>query len=397
MLRQTDATGETLDPARGNLLILSNARVVTSGHVLHGSVVFENGQITEIHEGPSRHAEAVDFAGDYLLPGLVDIHTDHFEKHLYPRAHVRWDFMRAALAHDAQIIGGGVTTVFDSLCVGATTDNPERAEILKPMIEALEQAQKSGMLRAEHLVHLRCELTDPVTPQLTAENIDRDIVRVISVMEHLPGIRQSRDIEAYVARACKSTGESPGRVREKIKILVADKSHIAATTRPDIVALARARSMPLMSHDDTDIAHIEEGVAEGVSISEFPCSMEAAEAARAAGMHIVAGAPNLVRGGSQSGNIAVRDLLAARLVDILASDYVPRSMLDATFMIAADPGLDYDLPSAVAMVTRTPALAGNLPDRGAIKTGLKADLIRVDLQDGHPFVKSAWRSGHRVA
>lgn len=397
MLRQTDATGEAHEAKRGEILILSNARVVTPDHVLHGSVVVQNGEILEIHEGPSRHADALDFAGDYLLPGLVDIHTDHFEKHLYPRAHVRWDFMRAALAHDAQIIGGGVTTVFDSLCVGATTDNPERAEILKPMIEALEQAQKSGMLRAEHLVHLRCELTDPVTPQLTAENIDREIVRVISVMEHLPGIRQSRDIEAYVARACKSTGESPERVREKIKILVADKSHIAATTRPDIVALARARSMPLMSHDDTDIAHIEEGVAEGVSISEFPCSMEAAEAARASGMHIVAGAPNLVRGGSQSGNIAVRDLLAARLVDILASDYVPRSMLDAAFMIAADPGLDYDLPSAVAMVTRTPALAGNLPDRGAIKTGLKADLIRVDLQDGHPFVKSAWRSGHRVA
>lgn len=397
MLRQVEATGETQGSSRGEVLILSNARVVTPEHVLHGSVVVENGELVEIHEGPSRHAEAIDFGGDYLLPGLVDIHTDHFEKHLYPRAHVRWDFMRAALAHDAQIIGGGVTTVFDSLCVGATTDNPERAEILKPMIEALEQAQNSGMLRAEHLVHLRCELTDPITPQLTADNIDREIVRVISVMEHLPGIRQSRDIEAYVARACKSTGESPERVREKIKVLVADKSHIAATTRPHIVALARARSMPLMSHDDTDIAHIEEGVAEGVSISEFPCSMEAAEAARAAGMHIVAGAPNLVRGGSQSGNIAVRDLLRARLVDILASDYVPRSMLDAAFMIAADPSLDYDLPSAVAMVTRSPALAGNLSDRGAIKTGLKADLIRVDLQDGHPFVKSAWRSGHRVA
>lgn len=397
MLRQTTAEGETFEPAGAGPLILSNARVVLSGHVLHGSVTVEDGVITEIHEGPSSKTGAVDFAGDFLLPGLVDIHTDHFEKHLYPRAHVRWDFMRAALAHDAQIIGGGVTTVFDSLCVGATTDNPERAEILKPMIEALEQGQASGMFRAEHLVHLRCELTDPVTPQLTAENIDREIVRVISVMEHLPGIRQSRDIEAYVARACKSTGESPERVREKIKILVADKSHIAATTRPDIVALARARSMPLMSHDDTDIAHIEEGVAEGVSISEFPCSMEAAQAARAAGMRIVAGAPNLVRGGSQSGNIAVRDLLTEKLVDILASDYVPRSMLDAAFLIAADPGLDYDLPTAVAMVTRTPALAGGLADRGAIMLGLKADLIRIDMQGCHPFVKSAWRSGHRVA
>ena len=397
MLRQTDATGEAHEAARGKVLILSNARVVTPSHVLHGSVVIENGLIVEIHEGPSHDPQALDFSGDYLLPGLVDIHTDHFEKHLYPRAHVRWDFMRAALAHDAQIIGGGVTTVFDSLCVGATTDNPERAEILKPMIEALEQAQSAGMFRAEHLVHLRCELTDPVTPQLTAEHIDREIVRVISVMEHLPGIRQSRDIEAYVHRACKSTGESPELVREKIKVLVAEKSQFAASTRPEVVALARSRAMPLMSHDDTDVAHIEEGIAEGVSISEFPCSMEAAEAAREAGMQIVAGSPNLVRGGSQSGNIAVRDLLAARLVDILASDYVPRSMLDAAFMISADPGLDYDLPSAIAMVTRNPALAGNLADRGAIATGLKADLIRVDLQDGHPFVKSAWRSGNRIA
>ncbi|SIQ23340.1 alpha-D-ribose 1-methylphosphonate 5-triphosphate diphosphatase [Rhizobium sp. RU33A] len=397
MLRHTDATGEAYEAVYGEVLLLSNARVVTPSHVLHGSVVIENGLIVEIHEGPSRHADALDFAGDYLLPGLVDIHTDHFEKHLYPRAHVRWDFMRAALAHDAQIIGGGVTTVFDSLCVGATTDNPERAEILKPMIEALEQAQSAGMFRAEHLVHLRCELTDPVTPQLTAEHIDREIVRVISVMEHLPGIRQSRDIEAYVHRACKSTGENPELVRKKIKVLVAEKSQFAASTRPEVVALARSRAMPLMSHDDTDVAHIEEGIAEGVSISEFPCSMEAAEAARSAGMMIVAGAPNLVRGGSQSGNIAVRDLLAARLVDILASDYVPRSMLDAAFMISADPGLDYDLPSAVAMVTRSPALAGNLTDRGAIETGLKADLIRVDLQDGQPFVKSAWRSGNRVA
>ncbi|KPF46191.1 alpha-D-ribose 1-methylphosphonate 5-triphosphate diphosphatase [Rhizobium sp. AAP43] len=397
MLRQTNAAGEIFEPARGNALILSNARVVLPTHVLHGSVVIEDGKIAEIHEGASRVPGALDLAGDYLLPGLVDIHTDHFEKHLYPRAHVRWDFMRAALAHDAQIIGGGVTTVFDSLCVGATTDNPERAEILGPMIAALEQAQASGMLRAEHLVHLRCELTDPATPALTAANIDREIVRVISVMEHLPGIRQSRDIAAYVARAAKSTGESPERVREKIKDLVAEKSHFAATTRPDVVALATSRGLPLMSHDDTDVAHIAEGLAEGVTISEFPCSMEAARAARDGGMQIVAGAPNLVRGGSQSGNIAVRDLLVERLVDILASDYVPRSMLDAAFMIAADPGLNFDLPTAIAMVTRNPALAGGLADRGAIETGLKADVIRVDLADSHPFVKAAWRSGSRVA
>ncbi|EHS50145.1 phosphonate metabolism protein PhnM [Rhizobium sp. PDO1-076] len=397
MLQEMNATGEAERHANRTAIVITNARVVLPGHVMHGTVIVEDGLITEIHEGPSRLEGAIDFAGDYLLPGLVDIHTDHFEKHIYPRAHVRWDFMRAALAHDAQIIGGGVTTVFDSLCVGATTDNPHRAEILTPMIEALEQATAAGMLRAEHLVHLRCEITDPATPALTAANIDRAIVRVMSVMEHLPGIRQSRDIDAYVARAAKSTGESPDLVREKIKVLVAEKGEIGAAIRPEIVALARSRSLPLMSHDDTDIEHIDEALADGVSISEFPCSIEAAQAARDKGLGIVAGAPNILRGGSQSGNIAVRDLLVADLVDILASDYVPRSLLDAAFMIAADPGLSYDLPRAVAMVTRAPALAGGLKDRGEISLGMRADLIRTDLHDGHPFLKAAWRSGLRVA
>ncbi len=251
-------------------------------------------------DGAGIHGERIDFGGDYLLPGLVDIHTDHFEKHVYPRAHVRWDYMRAALAHDAQIIGGGVTTVFDSLCVGATTDNPERALILTPMIDALEKAQAAGMLRAEHLVHLRCEVTDEQTPALTEANIDRDIVRVVSVMEHLPGIRQSRDLEAYVSRASKSTGESAHIVQEKIRQLVAEKSHIGADVRPKVVALAKSRGLPLLSHDDTDIEHVDLAADEGVAISEFPCTLEAAREARLRGMLTVAGAPNILRGGSQS-------------------------------------------------------------------------------------------------
>ncbi|QLF71223.1 alpha-D-ribose 1-methylphosphonate 5-triphosphate diphosphatase [Peteryoungia desertarenae] len=377
-------------------LTITNARVVLPNIVLHGTVTTEDGMIVSVEEGESRLASAIDFGGDFLLPGLVDIHTDHFEKHIYPRAHVRWDFTRAALAYDAQIIGAGVTTVFDSLCVGATTDNPERAEILAPMIDALELTQAAGMLRAEHFVHLRCEITDMATPELTKANIDREIVRALSVMEHLPGIRQSRDVDAYVARAARSTGESHDLVREKIKILLAEKSDIGASVRPQVIALARARGIPMMSHDDTDIAHIDEAIADGMTISEFPCTIEAATAARQKGLSIVAGAPNIVRGGSQSGNIAVHDLLTAKLVDILASDYVPRSLLDAVFMIAASPALDYNLPSAVNLVTKAPATAGNLKDRGEIAPGKRADLIRVDVFDGHPFIKAVWRQGIRV-
>ncbi len=390
MTSDNGAAGET------STLVLTNARIVLADEILHGTVVAENGRIVSVDAGRTA-TDAIDLGGDYLVPGLVDIHTDHFEKHVYPRAHVRWDFMRAALAHDAQIIGGGVTTVFDSLCVGATTDNPERAQILAPMIDALERAQAGGMLRSEHLIHLRCEITDPETPALTAANIDRPIVKVISVMEHLPGIRQSRDVDAYVSRAVKSTGESHDLVREKIKVLLAEKSHIGETVRPKVVELARSRGLPLLSHDDTDIEHVDLAADEGVAISEFPCTMEAAREARARAMLIVAGAPNILRGGSQSGNIAVRDLLNEKLVDILASDYVPRSLLDAAFMIAADPALDYDLPAALRMVTKTPAEAAGLGDRGEIAAGRRADLLHVGLHDGHPFLKAVWRQGVRVA
>ncbi|WP_235916591.1 MULTISPECIES: alpha-D-ribose 1-methylphosphonate 5-triphosphate diphosphatase [Alphaproteobacteria] len=377
-------------------LTIANARIILADGIVHGTLVSEAGQIVAIETG-SQPSGALDFGGDYLLPGLVDIHTDHFEKHVYPRPHVRWDYMRAALAHDAQIIGGGVTTVFDSLCVGVSSEDSERAEILSPMIDVLERAQAAGMLRAEHFVHLRCEVVDPRTPELTAENIDRPLVRVVSVMEHLPGIRQSRDMDAYVNRLQKAGGESEAVIRDRIAQMVAEKSDIGRTVRPEVVALARARGLPLLSHDDTDIEHVDLAADEGVAISEFPCTLEAAREARSRSMLIVGGAPNIVRGGSQSGNVAVRELLEERLVDILASDYVPRSMLDAAFLIGSDPALDYDLAAAVRMVTKVPAEAAGLADRGEIALGKRADLIRVGLHDGHPFLKAVWRKGQRVA
>lgn len=381
---------------RAQPLVLSNARIVLADEIVTGAVRIQNGVIAGIDTGSSSTGD-IDLAGDYLIPGLVDVHTDHFEKHVYPRPHVRWDFTRAALAHDAQIIGGGVTTVFDSICVGATNEDPERAHLLTPMVDALEKAQGAGVLRAEHFVHLRCEITDEETPALAKANIGRPIVRLMSVMEHLPGIRQSRDMDSYFHRAVKATGESLEVVRRRVERMITEKTHVGALVRPQVVALAKAHGLPLLSHDDTDIEHIDLAADEGVTISEFPCTLEAALEARRRGMLTIGGAPNVVRGGSQSGNIAVHDLLVENLVDILASDYVPRSMLDAAFMIADDPTLDFDLPAALRMVTKTPAEAAGLSDRGEIAIGKRADLVRVGVHEGHPYPKQIWREGTRVA
>jgi alpha-D-ribose 1-methylphosphonate 5-triphosphate diphosphatase len=149
----------------------------------------------------------------------------------------------------------------------------------------------------------------------------------------------------------------------------------------------------LASHDDRTVEEVAENAADGIRVSEFPVTMEAALAAKAAGMDVVAGAPNIVRGGSHSGNVAAADLLAHEAVDALASDYVPNSLLEAAFLCADRIGLS----RAVAMVTEQPARIAGFRDRGSIAPGKRADLVRVRLHQRLPIVRQVWRAGERIA
>jgi alpha-D-ribose 1-methylphosphonate 5-triphosphate diphosphatase len=194
----------------------------------------------------------------------------------------------------------------------------------------------------------------------------------------------------------KESGKPREVVEQETRDLLERTDTGSIRVRAEVIALAKARALPLFSHDDVTLEHIEMAVEEGIRVAEFPCSLEAARAARRNSMLAVAGAPNMLRGGSQSGNVAVSDLLAEGLVDILASDYVPRSMLDCAFMIAREVELAIDLPSSVRMVTSAPARACGLDDRGEILPGLRADLIRVRLVDNFPIVRAVWRDGRRV-
>ena len=333
-----DLADDLLAPARAG-----EATAVLPDGVFRVRLAIAEGRIVEVERGTPVPEEAWFDGRDLLLPGAVDLHTDHVEKHLFPRAGVRWDPLAALLAHDAQATGAGITTVFDGLAVGASLRNPERREILGPLLEALERAGEDGLFRAEHLVHLRCEVCDPETPELTAETIDRPRVRLVSVMDHTPGDRQSPDVARWTARMAADLGLDPGEAEARTEALLARSARVSAAVRAEVTAAARARGLPLMSHDDASAAHVAAAAAEGAAISEFPTTVEAARAARPAGLAVVAGAPNYLRGGSQSGNVAVRALLEAGLVDALASDYVPRSLLDAAVAIAADPALDLPL------------------------------------------------------
>lgn len=374
--------------------ILSNARIVLEDRIIEGSIKIVDGLIADITEGQSRLGE--DFGGDYLIAGLVELHTDHLETHYSPRPGVRWDAISAIQAHDAQVATSGITTVFDCLRMGSDEDGGFDHGEMRQMADAIEQAQAQDRLRAEHLLHLRCEVSSADVMQHFADFESDPHVRLVSLMDHAPGQRQFQTMEHYTLYYKTKRGLSDEAFAHFVARRQEASALYAALHRDALATMCRERGITIASHDDATLDHVDEAVAHGVRLAEFPTSLDAADASHKAGMSVLMGAPNVVRGKSHSGNIAARDLAKRGVLDVLSSDYVPLSLLHAPFVLAEDvDGLS--LPQALAMVTSTPARTVGLDDRGRIANGLRADLVRVRRSEGAPVVRSVWREGRRVA
>jgi alpha-D-ribose 1-methylphosphonate 5-triphosphate diphosphatase len=375
-------------------LVLTNARIVTPDEVVDGTVIVRGEEIAAVDSGRSQAAGALDLDGDYLVPGLIELHTDNLEKHVAPRPGVRWPMPAAVLAHDAQIAGSGITTVFDALTVGEVRQEAVRAEMLLGSVEAIADAKREGGLRAEHFLHLRCEVAHETIVQTVEKLIDHPLVRLVSLMDHTPGQRQFASIEKYYEYYQGKFSYTDAEMAAYIELKTDLNRRFSAANRRQLAALGRARALPQASHDDGTLDHVEEAAELGMTIAEFPTTEEAAIAANRRGMAIVLGAPNVVRGGSHSGNISARDQAAAGLLDILSSDYAPISLLHAAFLLHST--IDMKLPEAIAKVSRNPARALGLSDRGEILPGKRADLARVRVVEDMPIARQVWRAGERV-
>ncbi|MDX9998119.1 MAG: alpha-D-ribose 1-methylphosphonate 5-triphosphate diphosphatase [Phenylobacterium sp.] len=377
------------------LRIFSRA-VVTPDGQRSAEVVIEDGVITAVETASGPSASALDWSGETLIPGLVDIHTDNYEKHYQPRPGALWDAYGAALAHDAQCAAAAITTVFDSLSLHGSKDGLNRRDALPPMIAALDAADADGALRADHLLHLRCEVTNPELLALLEPHVDHPKLKLLSVMDHTPGQRQSTNTSRLQERLV-AAGRSEAEIEEMLARRHAGRDpSVAADNRRKVVAFAREFGLPLAAHDDASIEHVEEARDDGCAIAEFPVTLEAARHARGLGMAICMGGPNFVRGASHSGNLSAREAAEADLLDILASDYVPLSMLRSAFMLTDRFG--WSPQKAIATVSSGPARACGLTDRGEIACGQRADLVRVSRRgDGWPVPLEVWREGRRVA
>jgi alpha-D-ribose 1-methylphosphonate 5-triphosphate diphosphatase len=377
--------------------VIGNARIVLADRVVeHGWIAFANGRIADCGDG-NAPAGSEDAAGDLIMPGLVELHTDHLEAHYVPRPKVFWDPIAAVVSYDGQLAISGITTVMDSLRVWREEGAAEVDGQAGLLAEAIASAREANLLRSDHFLHLRCEIPMPSVVEEAKELVGRPDVRLISLMDHTPGQRQFRD-EGKLRDYYR--GKGAGMTDAELETLFErrfafQKAHAASNMR-ELVALAQQYQIPLASHDDTTDENVADAIRDRVSLAEFPTTMEAARGLHAAGIGVLMGAPNVVRGGSHSGNIAAVDLAREGLLDILSSDYIPSSLLIAALQLPQRvPAID--LASAVRTVTKTPAEAVGLADRGEIAAGKRADLIRVHVARNTPVVRSVWREGRRVA
>ncbi|SFJ35064.1 alpha-D-ribose 1-methylphosphonate 5-triphosphate diphosphatase [Celeribacter neptunius] len=374
---------------------LSNARIVLENEVITGSVRIEDGKIADVSTGGTTVAGAIDCAGDLLIPGLIELHTDNLERHIEPRPKVDWPHKAAILAHDAELASVGITTVFDALRVGSihTRGDAGYGKYARNLSREIMGMRDLGALKISHFLHLRAEICSETLEEEMAEFGPEDRVGLVSLMDHTPGQRQFRDISKLKDYVQKKRGMSDAEFDDHVAHLYELRDTYA--TRHEAVAVAEAKryGAVLASHDDTTADHVETSRKHGVRVAEFPTTVEAAQACKLHGISAMMGAPNLIRGGSHSGNVAAHDLAERGLLDIVSSDYVPSALISSAILLA---DLWDDLPRAVATVTANPARAVGLADRGRIAPGLHADLVRIARIEGTPVIRGVWSHGRQV-
>lgn len=376
-------------------LVLANAMLVLPDDVRRGHLRIANGVIADIGTGSAIPAGAVDCGGDYLSPGLIELHTDNLERHMQPRPEVDWPHTAAILAHDAELAGTGITTVFDAMRVGSivTGGVARYVAYARGLADELLALRGANVLRISHFLHLRAETCSETLLQELAEFGPADRVRIVSLMDHTPGQRQFRDISKLKTYLKGKLSLSDAEFADHVAHLRSMRDTYGDLHESGAVAEAGRFGAVLASHDDTTAEQVAVSAGHGIRLAEFPTTVEAARACHQNGIAVMMGAPNLIRGGSHSGNVAAGDLAQADLLDIVSSDYVPAALLLAAVRLGDMWG---DMARGLATVTRAPAQAVGLDDRGHLAPGLLADLIRFRIHDGFPALRGVWSHGRRV-
>ncbi|MEQ9694983.1 alpha-D-ribose 1-methylphosphonate 5-triphosphate diphosphatase [Shimia sp. SDUM112013] len=376
--------------------ILANATLVLETETVRGSISINNDRIVALDTGTAVPVGAEDCEGDFVAPGLIELHTDNLERHIHPRPKVDWPHQAAIVAHDAELASVGITTVFDAIRVGSIVSDAGKkyGKYARQIANEILSMRDHGGLKISHHLHLRAEVCSETLIEELAEFGPEDRVGIVSLMDHTPGQRQFSDIEKYRIYMNGKYGLAGQAFEEYVEFLYGLRAKVGEVHERATVDAARRYGAVLASHDDTTATQVAVSAGYGIHLAEFPTTVEAARACHQNDIANIMGGPNLVRGGSHSGNVAAIDLADLDLLDIISSDYVPASLLLGAVQLGQHWG---DMAKGLATVTSTPAKMTNLHDRGRLAPDLQADLIRFRLTEGVPALRAVWSKGQRVA
>ena len=376
--------------------IYTNYRLLLPDKEVLGTIAVKDGIITDIQPGVVSQGQNGD--GNYLMPGLIELHTDNLEKCISPRPKVRFPLELAAVNHDRDLISSGITTVCDAIAIGDVTpkDDSLRINYYEAMINTVAEGQAAGRFSTDHLLHLRCELGYEHLYNIIEPYAEHPLLAMISLMDHTPGQRQFVNIQKYKKYYTGEHGVSEAKMDEFVAMRLNNQRKHAINNRQALVKLSQTKNISLASHDDATVDHVRGAIAEGVVLAEFPTTLDAAEEAHNNGLLVLMGAPNVVLGGSHSGNVSAMELVEMDLVDIISSDYVPRSLLQSAFIISQT--VNKPLHEVIKYITLYPAKAINLDDKiGSLEVDKKADFITVHNDGVVPSIRSVYKQGDRVA
>lgn len=371
-------------------IYITNANIVLAEDVLtNASLYIENGLISAINpDSVPDQVQTIDAQGKTVMPGMIDLHCDALEKEVEPRPNVHFPIDFACAQADKRNAGAGITTVYHALSFANEELGVRNNQFAKEIAEAVHHFQPHALV--DNRVHCRYEITDPTGLPILMELMEKQSMHLVSLMDHTPGQGQFKDLAAYKAYFGKSYQKSDAELDQ----FIAQKQQQAegAMERVEqLVKMAHAQGISVASHDDDCKERVDTMTALGVDISEFPINMETAEYARAKGMKTIMGAPNILRGKSQSGSMRALDAVNAGVCDCLCADYSPATLIMAVFKLAEVSKLT--LAQAIQLVTKNPAEAAKLHDRGVIAVGKRADIIMIANLDGLVQVSDVFVEG----
>ncbi|MBK8132192.1 MAG: alpha-D-ribose 1-methylphosphonate 5-triphosphate diphosphatase [Gammaproteobacteria bacterium] len=375
-----------------NRLYLTGARVVLCDAVLDdAAVLIEDGVIAAINPESGHGAPAVDLRGKTLMPGMIDLHCDALEKEVEPRPNVHFPLDFACAQADKRNAAAGVTTVFHALSFANEELGVRNNAFAAAVARAVHAWNPHGLI--DNRVHCRYEVTDPTAPEMLLELMAAGEMHLLSVMDHSPGQGQFKDIAAYRDYLARTYKKSEGELDALMENKLAQAGGAMARIRR-LIGAAQAQGIRIASHDDDTPEKVETLHGLGVGISEFPINLESARAARERGMNTVFGAPNILRGKSQSGAVRALDAVKAGVADCLCADYHPAALIVAVFRLPELAAIT--LADAVRLVSTNPARAAGLTDRGEIAVGKRADLVAVADINGLAQASSVFSAGNLV-